>query len=149
MNIMNDAEFKAALGRLTPQQQRIAAASFVDSVLALSHDPRVVAAVAAAQRPEVSEVELQMQHHSAKAAAVASYTQCGHQCDWLGQAGHFVAKAAEACVEPMQERGAHHAWETAMRARMARTCEAIGLGQGTDNSEAEVQYRILDTFINS
>jgi hypothetical protein len=35
-----------------------------------------------------------------------------------------------------------------MNARMARICETIANGQGTENREAEQQYRILTEFLN-
>jgi len=34
-----------------------------------------------------------------------------------------------------------------MQARMARTCETIAIGRGTDNAEATAQYRILAEFL--
>jgi hypothetical protein len=40
------------------------------------------------------------------------------------------------------------AWDAAMHARMARTCESIATGRGTDNAEAAAQYRILEEFLN-
>lgn len=149
MAINNDKEFKSALAGMSPAQLRLAAAGFVDSVLSLSTDLRVAAAVKVAKQAEVSEAELEMQLRSVKAAALASYTQCGKLCDWNGQAGHFVAKAAARCVEPLSDGGAHSVWEGAMDARMARTCEVIATGEGTENNEAQVQYRIVDSLLNS
>jgi hypothetical protein len=35
-----------------------------------------------------------------------------------------------------------------MQARMARTCETVATGEGTENREAEEQYRILEAFLN-
>ena len=75
-----------------------------------------------------------------------SYTQCGRECDWAAQAGHFVSKAASACVQPL-ESGENLAWEAAMQARMARMSETIATGQGTENSEAANQYRILADYL--
>jgi hypothetical protein len=53
-----------------------------------------------------------------------------------------------ACVKP-GEAGDNLAWEAAMQARMARTCQTVAEGTGTENREAEEQYRILDAFLNS
>jgi hypothetical protein len=39
------------------------------------------------------------------------------------------------------------AWDAAMQVRVARTCEAAS-GNVTDHKEAEVQYAILDDFLN-
>jgi hypothetical protein len=149
MAINNDKEFKSALMGMSPAQLRLAAAGFIDSVLSLSTDLRVAAAVKAAKQAEVSEVELEMQLRSVKAAALASYTQCGKLCDWSSQAGHFVAKAAVRCVEPLTDGGAQSVWEGAMDARMARTCEVIATGEGTENNEAQVQYRIVESLLTS
>ena len=147
MSISNDSEFKSALNKLTPAQQRMVAARFTENVLNLCKDPRVVAAVNAAKRPDISEAEITVVFQAAKTASVETYTQCGREADWRKQAGHFVAKAALTCVTP-PERAGNLAWNVAMNARMARTCETIANGQGTDNREAEQQYRILTEFLN-
>lgn len=147
MSISNDSEFKSALNKLTPAQQRMVAARFAENVLSLCEDPRVVAAVNAARRPDITEAELTVVFQAAKTASVETYTQCGKEADWRNQAGHFVAEAALTCVTPL-ERVGNLAWSVAMNARMARTCETIANGQGTENREAEQQYRILTEFLN-
>lgn len=147
MSISNDSEFKTALNKLIPAQQRMVAARFTENVLGLCEDPRVVAAVNAAKRPDISEAELTVVFQAAKTASVETYTQCGKEADWRNQAGHFVAEAALTCVTP-PERAGNLAWSVAMNARMARTCETIANGQGTENREAEQQYRILTEFLN-
>lgn len=146
-SISNDSEFKTALSRLNPAQQRVVAARFAENVLALCEDPRVRAAVSAAKRPDITDAELIVVYQAAKSASVETYTQCGKEADWRSQAGHFVAEAAMTCVTP-PERAANLAWEAAMNARMARTSEGIATGQGTENREAEQQYRILGEFLN-
>ncbi len=148
MAISNDSELKAALHGLSTAQQRQVAARFTESVLSLSADPRVVGAVIAAKRPDITDPELAAMYQAAKTASVESYTQCGKECDWAVQAGHFVSKAATACVQPA-EAGASLAWEAAMQARMARMSETIATGEGTENREAEAQYRILEAFLNN
>jgi hypothetical protein len=148
MSIRNDSEFKAALAGLGTAQQRLAAARFTESVLALSKDARVAGAVSAAKRPDITDVELSALYQAAKAASVESFTECGRQCDWNKQAGHFVAEAALSCVAPAHDGGSL-AWEAAMQVRMARTCETIANGHGTENREAEVQYRILSEILNA
>ena len=85
---------------------------------------------------------------AANTARVESFTQCGKEADWSAQVGHFVAKAAVACVKPA-EAGGNLAWDAAMQARMARTCQTVADGAGTDNREAEAQYRTLEAFLNS
>ncbi|MBS4098702.1 MAG: hypothetical protein KGZ83_17915 [Sulfuricella sp.] len=147
MTIANDSDFKAALDHLPPAQQRLLAARFTQNVLAFSRDPRVKGAVDAALREGISDNELALQHQSAKAARVESYTQCGTEADWSCQAGHFVAEAALACVRPAG-RG-NPAWDAAMNARMARAAAAIAEGEGDSHREAEAQYRAVETFFNT
>lgn len=146
MAIGNDSEFKAALGALPVARQRQAAARLVESVMDLCDDARVKGAVAAARRPDISEIELAALFQAAKTANVESFTQCGQECDWRSQAGHFVAEAAMACTLPTAQ-ARNLAWDAAMNARMARTCAGIATGEGTENREAEQQYRILDQFL--
>jgi hypothetical protein len=146
MTIRTDADFKAALNKLPAPEQRRVGARFVESVAALCHDPRVKAAIAAARRTDISDAELNAAFQAVKTACVDSYTQCGHEADWRAQAGHFVAKAAETCVR-LDGRVHDIAWNAAMQARMARACEAISTGQGTENREADQQYQILEEFI--
>ncbi|MBI5041856.1 MAG: hypothetical protein HZB57_11865 [Gammaproteobacteria bacterium] len=143
MAIDNDTDFKTALGRLSIAQQRQLAASFTDHVLTLCDDVRVAGAVSAARRPDITDIELAALYQAAKSASVESYAQCGQDTEWAAQAGHFVAKAAMACVEPTSD-SANPAWDAAMDARMARTCATIAAGQGTVNREADAQYKILE-----
>ncbi len=147
MAIDNDNDFKAALSKLSRAGQRLVAARFAENVLALSKDPRVKSAIGAAKRADITEDELAGAFQSAKKASVDSFTQCGKECDWNSQAGHFVAQAAVACLKPA-EPGDSPAWNAAMHARMARTSESIATGRGTDNAESAVQYRILAEFLN-
>lgn len=148
MAISNDKEFKAALVGLSATRQRQIAASFVQRVFALSGDVRIKAALDAAARPDVSDAELTVLSAAANTARVESFTQCGKETDWSAQAGHFVAKAAVACVKPA-EAGDNPAWDAAMHARMARTCQTVADGAGTENVEAGEQYRLLEAFLNS
>jgi hypothetical protein len=143
MTINNDSEFKATLNSLPGNRQRQLAARFAESVLVLSNDVRVKNAIEAAKRTDIGDDELDAAYKAAKKASVDSFTQCGKECDWNSQAGHFVAQAALACLEP----GNSPAWESAMHARMARTCESIATGIGTDNAETTAQYRILDKYL--
>jgi hypothetical protein len=148
MAISNDKEFKSALAGLSPAQQRQVAARFVQAVFPLSNDARIKAALEAAGRPGISDAELAIAAQAANTARVESFTQCGKEADWSAQVGHFVAKAAVACVKPA-EAGGNLAWDAAMQARMARTCQTVADGAGTDNREAEAQYRTLEAFLNS
>ena len=148
MKISNDSEFKAALSRLPGAAQRQVAARFAENVLVLGPDARVKGAIDSAKRTDITEAELAAASRSAKAASIESFTRCGHECNWNDQAGHFVAEAGLACVKPAKP-GGNPAWDAAMQARMARTCETIAAGRGTDNTEAAAQYRILAEFLES
>jgi hypothetical protein len=148
MAISNDKDFKSALAGLSTAQQRQLAARFVQQVYALSNDARVKSALDAASRADIAGAELALASQAANSARVESFTRCGKETDWSAQAGHFVAKAAVACVKPA-EAGDNLAWDAAMQARLARTCQTVADGSGTDNREAEEQYRILEAFLNS
>ncbi len=149
MNIGNDNEFKAALGALSGIRQRQVAARFAENVLGLCKDHRLKTAIDTAKRAEdIAKDEFAAALQSAKAVSVDSYTQCGHDCNWNSQASHFVAQAVLAGLK-LSEPGGNAAWDAAMHARMARTCETIATGRGTDNAEAAAQYRILAEFLNS
>jgi hypothetical protein len=148
MAISNDKDFKTALAGLSTAQQRQVAARFVQQVFPLSSDARIKAALDAAGRAGIADAELALASQAANSARVESFTRCGKETDWSAQAGHFVAKAAVACVKPA-EAGDNLAWDAAMQARMARTCQTVASGTGTENREAEEQYRILEAFLNS
>lgn len=145
MVIQTDSEFRSALDKLPTPKQRELATRFTDSVVVLCNDPRIKAALNAARRLDISDIELAAIYQAANAASVESYTQCGKETNWMSQAGHFVAEAAKSCVKPV-ERGHNLAWDAAMYARMARTCETISKGLGTQNRESEVQYRLMDEY---
>jgi len=68
-----------------------------------------------------------------RVAAIDSYTLCGRDADWLGQASHFVASAAAMCLTPEDQvaQCGDLAWSTAMNARMAKVCETIAHGHNT------------------
>jgi hypothetical protein len=148
MAISNDKDFKTTLAGLSTAQQRQVAARFVQPVFPLSGDARIKSALEAAGRAGIADAELALASQAANSARVESFTRCGKETDWSAQAGHFVAKAAVACVKPAAA-GDSLAWEAAMQARMARTCQTVADGAGTDNREAEAQYRILEAFLNS
>jgi hypothetical protein len=143
MTTTTDKDFKAALLKLNTAQQRQLAAGFVARVLDLSDDSRIKAAVELAARSDVKAEELSRIAQAANTARVESFTQCGRETDWTAQAGHFVAKAAVACVRPETDAG-NLAWDAAMQARMARTCQTVADGAGTENQEAQAQYALLD-----
>lgn len=148
MAIQTEQEFKAALAALPLTRQRQVAAAFGQRVVDLCHDVRVKNALAAAARSDITAEELVLVAHSAHSARVESYTQCGHDSGWSPAAGHFVARAAECCVRAAT-KGEPVAWEAAMQARLARTCQMVAQGEGTDNDESAAQYQLLETFLKA
>jgi hypothetical protein len=146
MSINSDKEFKTALNGLALNRQRQVAAHFIDSVLSLCGDARVVGAANAAKRADVSEAELAALYQAAKSASVESFTQCGKEADWAAQAGHFVARAAMECVQPAADSSL--AWNVAIESRMACTFAAIASGEGSETREATAQHRILESFLS-
>lgn len=146
MAIDNDRDFKSALSKLSRVGQRYVAALFAEHVLPLGKDPRVKGAISSAKQTDITDDELDVAYKAAKAASVDSFTRCGSECDWHSQTGHFVAQAALACLKSVGS-GDGPAWDAAMHARMAHTCESIATGRGTDNAETTAQYRILDKFL--
>lgn len=147
MAISNDKEFKAALAALGNCDRRQATAYLIRQALDLTQDARVKAGLDLAVRCDADEAEFATAAAGVNSARVASYTQCGHEASWTCQAAHFVARAAQECVKP--EISANDAWQAAMQARMARICQAIGLGEGTSNREAEAQYRALEEYLQA
>ena len=146
MSINHDKEFKLALASLPVERQRQIAVAFCRRVLDLCHDVRVKSALESAGRADITEAELLLAAHAAQAARVDSFAQCGSDAGWTAQAGHFVAKAAKACVRSATA-GDNIAWDAAMQARLARTCQTVAEGLGTENTEAQEQYRILETLL--
>jgi hypothetical protein len=147
MPIDNDQEFKAALESLSGAQRRRACAILVQQAQDLSGDPRVRAGLEVAGRRDPGEAELLLAAAAVNSARVESFTQCGHDANWASQAGHFVARAAQACLKP--EVSTAEAWEAAMQARMARICQTLAAGEGTSNREAEAQYRALEAYLQT
>lgn len=149
--INNDNEFKNTLMQLSTEQQRIVGALFVENVLSLCDDKRIRSALTVARTPGPDPEELANVYKSAKTTSTETFTQCGKDADWLGQASHFVAAAAAACVTPKAQlkQGDNLAWVAAMHARMARTFSTIAGGEGSENTETQTQYHILADYLKS
>lgn len=142
-NIQNDEAFKRALESLTPADQRVIGAQFVEHVLALNADARVRRAVEVAKNASAAPQELESAGRDANTVAVETYTTCGQDTDWHLQAAHFVATAITSCMTG----GGNVAWKAAMHARMARDCEMLASGSATEQPEAESQYQVLEAYL--
>jgi hypothetical protein len=148
--ISNDKQFRDALNGLNPRQQRIVGALFVESVLGLSEDPRVARSLVAVKDMEPGGEALTLARRSAKAASLEAHTRCGADGEWTDQAGYFVARAAEACLEPEgRSQGKGAAWKAAMSARMARTCLAADSDEDAHDTESQAQYQILTSYLDA
>ena len=148
--ISNDNQFREALNRLTLAQQRAVGARFVENVLSLSSDQRVAQVLAVAKDANPSEDAVSLARRSIKAASLEAHTRCGSDGEWTDQAGYFVARAAEACLEPEgRSQGKGPAWKAAMSARMARTCLAADSDQDSHDSESQAQYNILISYLDA
>ncbi len=148
--INNDATFKQSLQELTPAQQRIIAARFVEHVLPLSNDERINRVVHTATSSNVSNEEISGALKSAKAATFDSHTRCGSEGNWTEQAGYFVARAAVAAITaPVQSRSGGPAWQAAMSCRMAQTSILIDDASATSHAENEWQYNTLSNYLAS
>lgn len=148
--ISNDKQFRDALNGLNAQQQRVVGALFVENVLGLTEDPRVARSLVAAKDMQLDEEALNLARRSAKAASLEAHTRCGSDGEWTDQAGYFVARAAEACLEPEgRSQGKGAAWKAAMSARMARTCLAADSDEDSHDSESQAQYKILSSYLDA
>lgn len=148
--ISNDSQFRDALNRLSLAQQRAVGARFVENVLSLSSDPRVAQVLAVAKDADPSADAVNLARRSIKAASLEAHTRCGSDGEWSDQAGYFVARAAEACLEPEgRSQGKGPAWKAAMSARMARTCLAAESDQDSHDSESQAQYNILISYLDA
>lgn len=149
-SVSNDKEFRATLDALGIEEQRTVGALFVANVAGLSDDFRVQKALQAAQDPTVGEEELAQVRRVIKAASLEAHARCGADGEWTDQAGYFVARAAEACVEAqVRSKAKGPAWKAAMTARMARTCLAAESDEDAHDSERLAQYEILKNYLDA
>lgn len=148
--ITNDQELRAALNRLTGEQQRLLGSRFAENILRLSRDERIHRAIATGLRDDVTPGELEDAFKAARAYTVKTYTDCGKDTDWLAQADHFVASAAAAALTPdelMTERQ-NRAWKAAVQSRMAVNCAMMEDDTASESAEAHHQYALANTFLD-
>jgi hypothetical protein len=146
--INNDQELRAALNRLTAEQQRLLGSRFAEHVMHLSRDERVNRAIATGLREQITPGEQEDAFKAAKAYAIKTYTDCGKDTDWMAQADHFVAAAAAAALTPddqMAEKQ-NRAWKAAVQARMAVNCAMMEDDAASESEEARHQHAIASAF---
>lgn len=147
--IDNDQDLRAALNRLTSDQQRQIGCRFAQHVMNLSRDERVNRAIATGLMETSSASELEDAFRFARACAVNTYTDCGKDTDWMAQANHFVAAAAAAALTPdelMTERQ-NRAWKAAIQARMAVSCAMMEDEAYDGSAVAQQQYALTAEFL--
>jgi len=148
--ISSDSQLREALNVLSMAQQRDVGALFVERVLGLSDDPRVAQALNAARETELASDALHLVRRNIKAACLDAHARCGADGEWTDQAAYFVARGAEACLEPEGRTGSKGpAWKAAMHARMARTCLAADSDEDSHNTESQAQYQILTSYLDA
>lgn len=144
--ITSDARFRQLLDELPLEQQRLIASRFVESVLDLSGDTRLPAVVAAA----ASSSNLEVAFKTARKVSLDAHARCGSEGDWSDQAGYFVARGAQAAVEPqVRTAGKNPAWKAAMQCRMARTCLAAETDEDSHDMETGAQYQLLNDYLEN
>ncbi|MCX7638770.1 MAG: hypothetical protein N2044_13085, partial [Cyclobacteriaceae bacterium] len=84
--IDSDQELRAALERLSPDQQRRLGCRFAEQVMHLSRNERVKRAIMTGLSETAAPTELEDAFRAARAHAVSTYTDCGKDTDWLEQA---------------------------------------------------------------
>jgi prophage DNA circulation protein len=147
--IRNDQDLRHVLESLSSEQQRRIGGMFIESALDLCDDSIIRRAVQVAMDPESSDDVREDAFRSAKAYAVKTYTECGHDTDWTRQAAHFVG-VATACLLADEQPGGDRAWRVAMQVRNARNCASIAEEGGNDiDDEAEQQRRIAREFADT
>ena len=148
--ISSDKALRQEIHALDPVQQRLLGAEIVTSVLALTTDQRVHRIIETASRADASEEELEEAFKIGRSAVVESRTRCGADCNWEDQAAHFVARAATAVVAPTGKcKAPDPPWQAVMSCRMARDCAILAADDGSENDEAEIQYRIAEKSLDS
>ena len=143
-SIKNDHDFASALNHLNLEQQRVIASCFVKNVLALSDDTRLYSVIEAAAH----NGDLEAAFKTAKRDSLDAHARCGAEGDWNDQAGYFVARGAQAAVEPqVRSTGKNPAWKAAMQCRMARTCTAAESDEDSHDMETGAQYLLLTDYL--
>lgn len=145
MSVINsDMGFRQLLDALSLEQQREIGSRFVKNVLSLSEDPRLGSVVEAGAHGG----DLESAFKTAKRASLDAHARCGAEGDWSDQAGYFVARGAQALVEPqVRSAGKNPAWKAAMQCRMARTCLAADSDEDSHDMETGAQYQLLSDYL--
>jgi hypothetical protein len=147
--ITNDKAFREAIDALDPRQARLLAGRLAETVLPLSSDRRLNSIARVASDPDATAEDLRNAWKAGKAISIELSARCGAEGEWSDQADYFVARAATAAVTPAEaSKPGGPAWQAAMNARMAQTCEQLDASDTQIGEVRERQYRILAEFLN-
>lgn len=144
--ITNDRELKAAVDRLEPAAQRALAAQFAGQVRDLIRDPALARALDTALAPDAEKSDRESACRTARTIATASYTACGQDVDWNGQAEHFVAAACAAALCAERSDTGNPAWKAAIHARMAANCRQLASADENRDDLVRRQYQAATAF---
>lgn len=150
--ISNEREFKQALGYLSPSEERLVSALFLQNVLDVTDDTRIKKAVKVALDGHATVQEQTDAYNIARSIATETFTVVGHALDPERQALHFLATATSYCLFPEHLRP-HYckkraSWAIALHTRMARCWSQVARGQEEEElREDEDQYKILGSFL--
>ncbi len=149
IKIDSDQELRAALNRLSPDQQRRLGCHFAEQVMHWCRNERVKRAIMIGLSETATPSELEDAFKAARAHAVNTYTDCGKDTDWLGQADHFVAAAAAAALMPdaLVNEKQNRAWKAAIQARMAANCAMMEDASADEGQIARSQYTLTAEFL--
>jgi len=147
-NISNDQELRAALDRLSIDQQRVIGARFVNNVGGMDIDPSLTKAMNIAMQPDSIPEDREDAYKAAKSIATKTYTACGQDVDWQAQAEHFVAAACSVVLAPknLSSEVSNIAWKAAIHARMAENCLMMETEISDSEGQARRQYEITGKF---
>ena len=149
--ITNDQELRAALDKLSIDQQRALGARFVANVGGMINDPRLAKALDIAMEPDNTPQDREDAYKVAKSIATKSYTACGQDVDWQAQAEHFVAAACSVVLTPdnLKSELSNIAWKAAIHSRMAENCLMMENEESDAEGQAQLQYEIAEEFLNN
>ena len=147
-DISNDKELRAALDRLSIEQQRVIGARFANSVSGINIDSSLTRALDIAMKSDSTPGDREDAYKAAKSIATRSYTACGQDVDWQAQAKHFVAAACSVVLAPegLSSEISNIAWKAAIHARMAENCLMMETESGNSEGQARRQYEIARNF---
>lgn len=149
--ITNDQELRAALDRLSIEDQRTIGLLFAGNIKIPKMSPALQKALDLALDADNGDQERELAYKTAKSVAANTYTACGRDTDWEAQAEHFVAAACSAALAPEAKLmpATDPAWRSAVQSRMANNCLMMESAISEVRNEAQKQYEICEEFLQA